>query len=196
MHPLVRVSNIRLQCILGEAQTQPKVGSRLDGYLPLRSLGSVKYEPLFHVVLHEPQIPPNAGNVGRTCVAVGAKLWMVRPLGFDVSDHQLRRAGLDYWKHLEWEIVENWQALIERLPERRFWYFTKRARRVYTAAEFRRGDVLVFGSETQGLPAAMIQAHSDSTLRIPNRPQVRSLNLSAAAAVVIYEAVRQVGAEF
>lgn len=156
----------------------------------------MKYDPLFHVVLHQPDIPQNAGNVGRTCVAVGAKLWLVRPLGFRVDDHHLRRAGLDYWQHLEWEIVDNWAALEERLGGRRFWFFTKRAERLYTNAEFRRGDVLVFGSETAGLPPSLAGANAATSLRIPNRPQVRSLNLASAAAAVIFEAVRQVGAEF
>jgi tRNA (cytidine/uridine-2'-O-)-methyltransferase len=155
----------------------------------------VKYDPLLHVVLHQPQIPPNAGNVGRTCVAVGAKMWLVRPLGFQVDDHQVRRAGLDYWPHLEWEVVDDWQALVARLAGRRFWCFTKRAERSYTSADFQRGDVLVFGSETEGLPQNLLAEYADYALRIPIRPQVRSLNLSSAAAVVIYEAVRQIGAD-
>jgi tRNA (cytidine/uridine-2'-O-)-methyltransferase len=169
---------------------------RLDGSLAARHPHRVKYDPLFHVVLHQPDIPQNAGNVGRTCVAVGAKLWLVRPLGFRVDDHHLRRAGLDYWKHLEWEIVENWETLTHHLEGRRFWYFTKRATRLYTTADYQPGDVLVFGSETQGLPASLADADAATSLRIPNRPQVRSLNLASAAAAVIFEAVRQVGAKF
>src|SRR6187431_3232909 len=113
------------------------------------------YHPLLHIVLYQPEIPYNTGSVGRTCVAVGAKLWLVRPLGFRVDDHHLRRAGLDYWQHLEWEIAENWTALEEKLRGPRFWYFTKRAQRLYTAADFQRGDVLVFGSETAGLPPSL-----------------------------------------
>src|SRR5204863_1126072 len=92
------------------------------------------------------------GSVGRTCVAAGAKLWLVRPLGFRLDDYYLRRAGLDYWEHLEWEAVDDWAALKERLPLDRAWYFTKTATTPYTAAELRRGDVLVFGCESQGLP--------------------------------------------
>jgi tRNA (cytidine/uridine-2'-O-)-methyltransferase len=126
---------------------------------------------------------------------VGAKLWLVRPLGFRVDDHHLRRAGLDYWAHLEWEIVENWPALTQHLAGRRFWYFTKRARRLYTTADYQPGDVLVFGSETQGLPPSLADENAETSLRIPIRPQVRSLNLASAAAAVIFEAVRQVGAE-
>src|SRR5215216_3164586 len=98
----------------------------------------MKYEPLLHVVLYQPQIPHNTGSVGRTCVAVGAKLWLVRPLGFRVDDYYLRRAGLDYWEHLEWEVVDDWAALVARLDKQRFWYFTKTASRVYSTIEFQR----------------------------------------------------------
>ena len=87
---------------------------------------SVLYEPQLHVVLHEPEIPHNAGSVGRTCVAIGAKLWLVRPLGFRVDDYHLRRAGLDYWQHLEWEVVDDWQHLCKNLDSARYWYFSKR----------------------------------------------------------------------
>lgn len=153
-------------------------------------------DPLVHVVLHQPEIPPNTGNVGRTCVAVGAKLWLVKPLGFSLSERALRRAGLDYWPHLEWEVVDNWEALEARLDAAgatRRWFFSKRATRIYTEVAYQTGDVLVFGCETQGLPATLVEHNLERALRIPIRPQVRSLNLSAAAAVAIYEAVRQIG---
>ena len=157
-----------------------------------------KYEPILHVVLHQPEIPPNTGNVARSCVAIGAKLWLVKPLGFEITEKRLRRAGLDYWPHLEWTVVEDWQELTQQL-ERPFasgraWFFTKTAKRVYTDACFQRGDALVFGCETRGLPAEILAAYPDQTLRIPIRPEVRSLNLSSAAAVAMYEAVRQIGA--
>src|SRR6476659_863298 len=107
------------------------------------------YAPLFHVVLYQPEIPPNTGNIGRTCVAVGAKLWLVKPLGFQINEKQLRRSGLDYWPHLEWEAVENWQELTMRLAEPirrgRLWLFTKAAARLYTTATFQKGDILLFG---------------------------------------------------
>jgi tRNA (cytidine/uridine-2'-O-)-methyltransferase len=151
----------------------------------------VKYEPCFHIVLHQPEIPYNTGSVGRTCVAVGAKLWLVRPLGFRVDDYYLRRAGLDYWEHLEWEVVEDWNALLSRLPTKRFWFFTKTAEREYTEVDYQHGDVMVFGSESSGLPPSMLEAHREQTLRIPIRSDVRSLNLSNAAAVAMYEATRQ-----
>ncbi len=151
----------------------------------------MKYDPRLHIILHEPDIPQNTGNVGRTCVAVGAKLWLVRPLGFRVDQRALRRAGLDYWEHLEWEVTDDWDDLILRLGERPMWFFTKTAERLYTTAKFQPGDALVFGSETQGLPAAMLERNSPNVLRIPIRPQVRSLNLASAAAVATFEALRQ-----
>jgi tRNA (cytidine/uridine-2'-O-)-methyltransferase len=151
----------------------------------------VKYSPCLHIVLHQPEIPHNTGSVGRTCVAVGAKLWLVRPLGFRVDDYYLRRAGLDYWEHLEWEVADDWPALVARLGDHRFWLFTKTATRPYTEIQFARGDVLVFGSESSGLPPSILDQHRDRTLRIPTRSAVRSLNLSNAAAVAMYEALRQ-----
>lgn len=156
----------------------------------------MKYEPLLDVVLFQPEIPHNTGSVGRTCVAVGAKLWLVRPLGFRVDDYYLRRAGLDYWEHLEWEVVDDWAALTARLPDRRFWYLTKTAQRHYTDVRYERGDVLVFGRESNGLPADLLAANAERTLRIPIRPAVRSLNLSNSAAIILYEAVRQLGPSF
>ena len=149
------------------------------------------YEPCLHIVLHQPEIPYNTGSVGRTCVAVGAKLWLVRPLGFRVDDYYLRRAGLDYWQFLEWEVVDDWNSLVQRLPSVRPWYFSKTAERCYRRAPYERGDILVFGSESAGLPAALLEANRDRCLRIPIRPQVRSLNLSNAVAVAAYEALRE-----
>src|SRR5262245_58131514 len=156
----------------------------------------MKYEPLLHVVLYQPEIPPNTGNIGRTCVAVGAKLWLIKPLGFQIDEKQLRRAGLDYWPLLEWEAVENWDELTVKLAEPlkhgRMWLLTKTATRIYSGASFAKGDILVFGSESAGLPSGILARYAGQTLRIPMRPEVRSLNLSATAAAVIYEAVRQI----
>jgi tRNA (cytidine/uridine-2'-O-)-methyltransferase len=152
---------------------------------------SSPYDPQLHVVLYQPEIPYNTGSVGRTCVAIGAKLWLVRPLGFRVDDYYLRRAGLDYWEHLVWQAVDNWQSLVAELAERPIWLFTKKAERSYLAAPFQRGDVLVFGSESAGLPDDLLDAHQQRLLRIPTRPDVRSLNLSNAVAVAAYEALRQ-----
>jgi tRNA (cytidine/uridine-2'-O-)-methyltransferase len=150
------------------------------------------YDPCLHVVLHEPEIPYNTGSVGRTCVAAGAKLWLVRPLGFRTDDYYLRRAGLDYWEKLNWEAVDSWEELLARLPGRR-WLFTKAAQRPFTSAAYHRGDVLVFGCESRGLPASLLEEHAGQLLRIPCRDEVRSLNLSNAVAVAVYEALRQWG---
>ena len=156
----------------------------------------MRYDPLLHIVLHEPEIPPNAGNVGRTCVAIGAKMWLVRPIGFKLDDYYLRRAGLDYWEELEWEVADSWDDLVSRLAQvgrRPNWFFEAGGPRPYTDVNYPRGDVLVFGSESQGLPEDLLAAHASEHLTIPSRPQVRSLNLSNCAAIVAYEAVRQWG---
>jgi tRNA (cytidine/uridine-2'-O-)-methyltransferase len=149
------------------------------------------YDPVLHVVLHQPEIPYNTGSVGRTCVAVGAKLWLVRPLGFRVDDYYLRRAGLDYWERLAWQVVDNWAELRAALPDSNYWLFTKKADRSYLGAAYSRGDALVFGSESAGLPDSLLSAHAEALLRIPTRPEVRSLNLSNAVAIASYEALRQ-----
>jgi tRNA (cytidine/uridine-2'-O-)-methyltransferase len=160
----------------------------------------MKYPPLLHVVLYQPEIPPNTGNIGRTCVAVGAKLWLIKPLGFQINEKELRRAGLDYWPHLDYEVVENWaeaaSKLAEPLAAGRGWFFTKTATRLYTDATYAAGDILVFGSESSGLPPEILAQYPSQKLRIPMRGEVRSLNLSASAAVGMYEAVRQIGASF
>lgn len=150
-------------------------------------------DPLFHVVLHQPDIPQNAGNIGRTCVAIGAKLWFVRPLGFRLDDRYLKRAGMDYWQHLEWQAVDDWSQLIEQLAERRFWILTRYARRLVWDADFERGDVLVFGSESRGLPDSLRQEYQNRCLKLPMRNEVRSLNLASTVNTVAYEAVRQIG---
>jgi tRNA (cytidine/uridine-2'-O-)-methyltransferase len=149
------------------------------------------YKPLLHVVLYQPEIPYNTGSVGRTCVAVGAKLWLVRPLGFQVDNYHLRRAGLDYWQHLNWQVVDDWQQLTEHLSLSKFWFFTKFAERPLASAEFAPGDVLVFGRESQGLPHDIRGLAPDRCLRIACRPEVRSLNLSNSVAVACYEALGQ-----
>jgi tRNA (cytidine/uridine-2'-O-)-methyltransferase len=148
---------------------------------------------MLHIVLYEPEIAGNTGNVGRTCVALGAKLWLVRPMGFQIEDRHLRRAGMDYWTHLEWEAVENWEELLRRLGDCRLWFFTKTASRQYTDVEYSQGDVLVFGSESRGLPASLLETNADRCLRIPIHENARSLNLSVSVAVAAFEARRQCG---
>ncbi len=144
-----------------------------------------------HIVLYQPEIPQNTGCIGRTCVALGAKLWLVQPLGFRIDDRSLKRAGLDYWPHLDWDVVPNWEVLQERLASTPMWFFTKTAARKYTTAEFTPGCALVFGCETQGLPAEMVEAAGDTALGIPIRSDVRSLNLATTVGIAAYEALRQ-----
>jgi tRNA (cytidine/uridine-2'-O-)-methyltransferase len=148
-------------------------------------------KPSLHVILVHPEIPANAGAIGRTCVAIGAKLWLVRPLGFRMSDRDLRRAGLDYWQHLDWEAADDWDDLVRRLPGREFWFLSKTGGRLYSDARFAAGDVLVFGSETQGLPPSLLAANGQRCLRIPMRAEARSLNLSVSVGIIAYEAMRQ-----
>ena len=150
-------------------------------------------EPFLHVVLYQPDIPQNTGNIGRSCVAVGAKLWLVRPLGFQLDDRYLKRAGMDYWQHLDWEAVDSWADIEQRLSGRTFWLLTKFAERLVWEASFSPGDVLVFGSETRGLPEQLRLQHHSRCLKLPMHEAVRSLNLASTANTVIYEAVRQFG---
>jgi len=149
------------------------------------------YDPFLHIVLFEPEIPENTGNIGRTCLALGAKLWLVRPLGFRVEDRRLRRSGMDYWQQLNWQAVDDWNHLVQHFPGERFWFFTKTATQGYAEVHYQAGDVLVFGSESRGLPPAILGANRDRMLRIPMRAEARSLNLSVAVAVAAYEAWRQ-----
>jgi tRNA (cytidine/uridine-2'-O-)-methyltransferase len=157
------------------------------------ALDAVRDAPL-HVVLVEPQIPPNTGNVARLCAATGCALHLVEPLGFRIDDRELKRAGLDYWDALGVVVHPSLAALLEAFPPQRLWLLSTRATRSYGDAEFARGDALVFGKETAGLPQALIDAHPDRALRIPMRAgAVRSINLSTAAGVVTYAALERLG---
>lgn len=149
--------------------------------------------PTFHVVLHRPEIPPNTGNVGRTCLAVGAKLWLVRPLGFRLDEKHLRRAGMDYWPLLDWEAVDDWAEYRRKQPGGTIWTFTKHATRPVWDAEFAPGDTLLFGSESSGLPEDLMTRDPARNLTLPMRPEVRSLNLASTVTAAVYEAVRQTG---
>lgn len=151
--------------------------------------------PFFQIVLVEPEIPPNTGNIARLCAATGTFLHLVEPLGFSLDDKHLRRAGLDYWPAVKLRCWKSFGELKKNHPEGRFWLSSKKAAKVYVEARFQPGDFLVFGKETQGLPAELIEENPEFSIRIPIFiPAVRSLNLSSAAAVVLYEALRQNGA--
>ncbi len=151
-------------------------------------------EPLLHLVLVEPEIAANTGAIGRTCVAIGARLWLVRPLGFHLGDRHRRRAGLDYWEHLSWCVVDSFDEVVAALGWPRLWLFSTKASRSYTSVAYRPGEALVFGSEGRGLSSRILEAHAGRVVRIPIRPEARSLNLANAAAVGLFEAVRQIEA--
>ncbi len=146
---------------------------------------------MFHIVLVEPEIPQNTGNISRTCAVTGAVLHLVKPLGFTIDDKQLKRAGLDYWQFLEVHFHENFDELRASYPDARFFYASTHAKHNYCDAQYESGDFLVFGKETAGLPKEMLKANEEHTIRIPMGKEVRSLNLSNAVAIVLYEALRQ-----
>ena len=148
-----------------------------------------------HVVLLEPEIPPNTGNVARLCAATKSTLHLIEPFGFKLDDTQLKRAGMDYWDHVVWHRWPNWRAFQSACPaDARFWFIESGGPKVYADADFAPNDYLVFGRETAGLPKALLQAAPERWLRIPMfNPQARSLNLSNCVALVLFEALRQQG---
>jgi tRNA (cytidine/uridine-2'-O-)-methyltransferase len=149
--------------------------------------------PGLHLVLVEPEIPPNTGAIARLCAATNTVLHLVEPLGFKLDDRALKRAGMDYWQHVTWLAWPNWAALREAHPGARFHFLTTKTERSYTDAKFAPGDFLVFGRETKGLPESLLRENGPHCLTIPMaNPHVRSLNLATAAAIVLFEALRQV----
>ncbi len=150
--------------------------------------------PPFHIVLVEPEIPPNTGNIARLCGATGTILHLVGKLGFAIDDRQLKRAGLDYWDAIDVRRWDDLAALQAAFPAGRFWYTSKKAAKTHVEVDFAPGDFLVFGKETLGLPEELLAKWPDQAVRIPIfSPIVRSLNLSTAAGIVLYEALRQTG---
>ncbi|MGI9952430.1 tRNA (cytidine(34)-2'-O)-methyltransferase [Moorellaceae bacterium AZ2] len=147
----------------------------------------------FHVVLVEPEIPQNTGNIARTCAATGSVLHLVHPLGFTLSEKHVKRAGLDYWDEVTIEEHASWAAFCQAYPEANCYYFSTKGKRLYTEPHYREGDFLIFGPETRGLSAVILQEAGDRVLRIPMRPGLRSLNLANSVALVLYEALRQSG---
>jgi tRNA (cytidine/uridine-2'-O-)-methyltransferase len=177
-------------------RTPPRMSPTDDASAPGEPAASTG-EPVWpglNVVLVEPEIAVNTGSIGRTCVAAGATLWLVRPLGFHLDDRHLRRAGLDYWDHLSWRVVDSLDEVTTALGRDRLWSFSTKARRVYTEACFRAGDTLIFGPESRGLPQHWLSEQKAQALRIPIRAQARSLNLATAVAIGVFEAVRQIQA--
>lgn len=146
-----------------------------------------------HIVLYQPEIPANTGNIGRTCVAVGAVLHLIEPLGFRLDEKSIRRAGMDYWEHLDVRRYLNFSEFLEKNPDARIWMATTKAKQVYTEAAFGADDYIMFGRESAGIPEEILVNYEETCIRIPMLNQIRSLNLSNSAAVVLYEALRQNG---
>ena len=145
------------------------------------------------VVLVEPEIPPNTGNIARSCAITGAKLHLVKPLGFSIDDKTLKRAGLDYWEYVDVEIHESLAAFMEKYGDRPFYLATTNGGKSYTEIAYEENAMLIFGKETAGLPRDFIKAHEDRAIRIPmsQNTKLRSLNLSNSAAIILFEALRQ-----
>ena len=148
---------------------------------------------MLNVVLHEPEIPQNCGNIARTCAATGARLHLIRPLGFDISEKAVRRAGLDYWQLVDVRVYDNLEDFFQKNQVRQLWCLSTKAPRCYTEAEFTEDCFLLFGKETKGLPEDFLEAHREECIRIPMRNEARSLNLSNAVAITVFEALRQTG---
>ena len=151
--------------------------------------------PPLRIVLLEPEIPPNTGNIARLCAATGAELHLIEPLGFELNDRQLKRAGMDYWQHVHWKVWPDWPTFRASLPgQARLWFIEQGAPKGYHQASYAPGDWLVFGRETAGLPKALLLANTPGWIDIPMaNPAARSLNLSNCVAIVLFEALRQTG---
>ena len=146
-----------------------------------------------HIVLHQPEIPGNTGNIGRTCVATGTSLHLIEPLGFRLDEKSIRRAGMDYWEHLDVERYMNFAEFQEKHPGAKIWMATTKAKKAYTEAAYAPDDYIMFGKESAGIPEEILVEHEESCIRIPMLPAIRSLNLSNSVAIVLYEALRQQG---
>ena len=146
---------------------------------------------MLNIVLHEPEIPQNCGNIARTCAATGSRLHLIKPLGFDISEKAVRRAGLDYWHMVDVQVYENLEDFFQKNDVRQLWCLSTKAPRCYTEANFADGCYLLFGKETKGLPEDFLAQHYEETVRIPMRAEARSLNLSNAVAITVFEALRQ-----
>ncbi len=154
---------------------------------------------MMNIVLHQPEIPANTGNIGRTCVATGTVLHLIEPLGFRLTGKELRRAGMDYWEHLDVRRYMNFEEFLEKNftdnPDAKLWMATTKAKKVYTEAVFGENDFIMFGRESAGIPEEILVDYEDTCIRIPMLDKIRSLNLSNSVSIVLYEALRQQGFE-
>ena len=146
---------------------------------------------MINIVLHEPEIPQNTGNIGRTCAAAGMRLHLIKPLGFSLDEKQLKRAGLDYWSELDVTVYENYEDFLSKNSAAKIYYATTKGRKVYTQAAYEPDCYIMFGKESAGIPEEILKDHEDTCVRIPMVGEMRSLNLSNAVAIVAYEALRQ-----
>lgn len=144
-----------------------------------------------NIVLHQPEIPANTGNIGRTCVATGTSLHLIEPLGFSLSEKALKRAGMDYWKDLDVQTYINFDEFCEKHSNAKIWMATTKAKHVYSDVTFGPDDFIMFGKESAGIPEEILVDHEETCIRIPMEPTIRSLNLSNSVAIVLYEALRQ-----
>ena len=144
-----------------------------------------------NIVLYEPEIPANTGNIGRTCVATGTKLHLIEPLGFSLSEKALKRAGMDYWSQLEVERYVNYEDFLQRNPGAKIYMATTKAKKIYSEASYGPDDYIMFGKESAGIPEEILVEHPEECVRIPMIGETRSLNLSNSVAIVLYEALRQ-----
>ena len=144
-----------------------------------------------NIVLYEPEIPANTGNIGRTCVATGTKLHLIEPLGFSLSEKALKRAGMDYWEHLEVERYVNYEDFLQRNPGAKIYMATTKAKKIYSEASYEPDCYIMFGKESAGIPEEILVEHPEECVRIPMIGETRSLNLSNSVAIVLYEALRQ-----
>lgn len=146
---------------------------------------------MFNIVLHEPEIPANTGNIGRTCVATGAKLHLIKPLGFSLDEKALKRAGLDYWKNLDVTVYDDFADFMAKNPNAKIFMATTKAMHVYSDVKYDPDCFIMFGKESAGIPEEILLEHKDTSIRIPMIGDIRSLNLSNSVAIVLYEAIRQ-----
>lgn len=144
-----------------------------------------------NIVLFEPEIPANTGNIGRTCVATGTRLHLIEPLGFRLNDKTVKRAGMDYWEHLDVTRYDDWEDFLERNPDAKIYFATTKAKHVYTEVEYEPNAYIMFGKESAGIPEEILIQHPKQCIRIPMIGETRSLNLSNSVAIVLYEALRQ-----
>ena len=144
-----------------------------------------------NIILHQPEIPANTGNIGRTCVATGSSLHLIEPLGFRLNEKEIKRAGMDYWEHIDVTRYMNFEEFVAKHPNAKIWMATTKAKHVYTDVDFGSDDFIMFGKESAGIPEEILIDYEETCIRIPMLDEIRSLNLSNSVAIVLYEALRQ-----